>query len=126
MCRVMEGKEGAEKTADKDGPAGGAGSSSVACVEPTSSLPLNCQGMKTPLVAKKQDGATGVIVNAAERQMTRGPPPPPPMPAPPAAAGASNASKGAVTFRGRPSRVLLLKNMVGPGEVRWWRRALHA
>ena len=27
------------------------------------------------------------------------------------------AAKGAVTFRGRPSRVLLLKNMVGPGEV---------
>ena len=34
---------------------------------------------------------------------------------PPLAAG--GAQKGAVTFRGRPSRVLLLKNMVAPGEV---------
>eukprot|EP00316_Scyphosphaera_apsteinii_P023958 CAMPEP_0119307650 /NCGR_PEP_ID=MMETSP1333-20130426/8086_1 /TAXON_ID=418940 /ORGANISM="Scyphosphaera apsteinii, Strain RCC1455" /LENGTH=342 /DNA_ID=CAMNT_0007311241 /DNA_START=252 /DNA_END=1280 /DNA_ORIENTATION=- len=80
------------------------------------------QGMKTPLMAKKSDGQTGVIVNASER---RPPPPPPPPPAPPtgmagavAAAGStSSEKKGAVTFRGRPSRVLLLKNMVAPSEV---------
>lgn len=82
------------------------------------------QGMKTPLVAKKQDGATGVIVNGAERQLSRTLPPPPPPPGPPPAgvaasggAGAGGGGKGAITFRGRPSRVLMLKNMVGPGEV---------
>ena len=82
------------------------------------------QGMRTPLVAKKTDSATGVIVNADERFMGGRPPPPaaglpPPPPAGAAAGGAAGggAAKGAVTFRGRPSRVLLLKNMVGPGEV---------
>uniref|UniRef100_A0A7S0Q2L6 G-patch domain-containing protein n=1 Tax=Coccolithus braarudii TaxID=221442 RepID=A0A7S0Q2L6_9EUKA len=77
------------------------------------------QGMRTPLMAKKSDGHTGVIVNAAERPL---PPPPPPLP--PAAGGApaqqpaaAGGVKGAVTFRGRPSRVLLLKNMVAPDEV---------
>ena len=67
--------------------------------------------MKTPLMAKKMDAATGVIVNAPER---RAPPPPAPPPAPPAP---PQQNKGAVTFRGRPSRVLLLKNMVKPEEV---------
>ena len=89
------------------------------------------QGMRTPLVARKSDGATGVIVNAAERAMGRPPlplalPPPPPPPPPGAVGGATGgatvaaaagAAKGAVTFRGRPSRVLMLHNMVGPGEV---------
>ena len=81
------------------------------------------QGMRTPLVAKKTDSATAVVVNASDRFL---PPPaanlPPPGPAPgsgvPAAPPAGGAGGGrAVTFRGRPSRVLLLKNMVGPGEV---------
>ncbi|KAL1504251.1 hypothetical protein AB1Y20_010660 [Prymnesium parvum] len=88
------------------------------------------QGMKTPLMAKKTDSHTGVIVNAPERPAAKPPPPPPPpaaLPPPPAgpagpvaptpAGAAAAAPKGAVTFRGRPSRVLLLKNMVGPGEV---------
>ena len=78
------------------------------------------QGMKTPLMAKKTDGATGVIVNASDKFAKLPPPPPPPPPAAAAAAagsGGGGAPKGAVTFRGRPSRVLLLKNMVGPGEV---------
>jgi len=87
------------------------------------------QGMRTPLMAKKSDGRTGVIVNASERR----PPPPPPLPAPPpppsgvpgtaggaaggVAGSAGGEKKGAVTFRGRPSRVLLLKNMVAPADV---------
>mmetsp|Transcript_61153 Transcript_61153/g.136221 ORF Transcript_61153/g.136221 Transcript_61153/m.136221 type:complete len:210 (-) Transcript_61153:447-1076(-) len=81
------------------------------------------QGMKTPLMAKKMDASTAVIVNASERPMARPPPlPPPPPPPPPSATGVapvapSAGPKGAITFRGRPSRVLLLKNMVGPGEV---------
>ena len=76
------------------------------------------QGMKTPLVAKKMDSTTGVITNAEHRPLSR-PPPPPPPPPPSAAAGVAPEAKktGAVTFRGRPSRVLLMKNMVGPGEV---------
>ena len=82
--------------------------------------------MRTPLVAKKTDAATGVIVNAAERPLSQpgpgpaGPPPPPPpsgMPRVSAGGVPAAGPKGAVTFRGRPSRVLLLKNMVGPGEV---------
>ena len=73
------------------------------------------QGMRTPLVAKKTDSATGVIVNADDRFA---PPPPPPGPSgPPGGAAAAGGGAKAVTFRGRPSRVLLLKNMVGPGEV---------
>ena len=79
------------------------------------------QGMKTPLVAKKMDSTTGVITNAEQRPLVRPPPPPPPPPAALAgvAAGVVPEAKktGAVTFRGRPSRVLLMKNMVGPGEV---------
>ena len=72
--------------------------------------------MKTPLMAQKMDAHTGVIVNAPERR----PPPPPPLPpaAVPSLPSAADAGgmKGAVTFRGRPSRVLLLKNMIAPGE----------
>ena len=72
---------------------------------------------------------SGIIVNGAERQLSRStlpPPPPPTLPPPPPAGGAAagpvgptggGAKGGMVTFRGRPSRVLLLKNMVGPGEV---------
>ena len=74
------------------------------------------QGMRTPLVARKTDGATGVIVNASDR-FAPPPPPPPPSAPPPPAGTAGTAPPKAVTFRGRPSRVLLLKNMVGPGEV---------
>ena len=70
-----------------------------------------------------------IIVNAEERHGISARPPVPqlPPPAPPPAGGASATGGGggggggaapkAVTFRGRPSRVLLLKNMVGPGEV---------
>ena len=77
------------------------------------------QGMKTPLVAKKRDSATGVITNAEQVPLGRAPPPPPPPAAAPTAAAPPLEAKksGAVTFRGRPSRVLLMKNMVGPGEV---------
>ena len=93
------------------------------------------QGMRTPLVAKKTDSSTGVIVNAADRfgpgppgSGGLAPPPPPPGVLPgaagsaagggaAAAAGGGAGKSGGVIFRGRPSRVLMLKNMVGPGEV---------
>lgn len=80
--------------------------------------------MTTPLIARKTTSVSAVIVNAEERP--RKPPPPPPLPTPPpaaalgvggAAGGGGGERKGSVTFRGRPSRVLLLKNMVAPGEV---------
>jgi splicing factor 45 len=78
------------------------------------------QGMKTPLVARKTNAGSGVIVNAAPQAAALPPLPPPPAAPPPATSTATASGggvKGAVTFRGRPSRVLLLKNMVGPGEV---------
>ena len=62
------------------------------------------QGMTTALVHKRTDKRIGVIVNAP--------------PAPPAAATAKPA-RAPVRFPppSEQSRVLLLKNMVGPGEV---------
>ncbi len=81
------------------------------------------QGMRTPLLAQKRGGAMGVIASAPEAaenvaeigsdaphgSHADAPPPAGPQPGPHA--------KGAVTFRGRPSRVLLLLNMAGAGEV---------
>ncbi|KAI4368062.1 hypothetical protein MLD38_016668 [Melastoma candidum] len=55
------------------------------------------QGMTTPLMAKKTDRRAGVIVNASE---TKG-----------------EKKVKSVNFNGPPTRVLLLRNMVGPGEV---------
>ncbi|KAH9610343.1 hypothetical protein KSS87_022705 [Heliosperma pusillum] len=62
------------------------------------------QGITTPLMAKKTDRRAGVIVNASlkkqqvvqeqEKKVTK-----------------------SVSFNGPPTRVLLLRNMVGPGEV---------
>ncbi|KAK7251953.1 hypothetical protein RIF29_35582 [Crotalaria pallida] len=59
------------------------------------------QGITTPLMAKKTDRRAGVIVNASDNS-------------------GSKAEKKAVksaNFHGVPTRVLLLRNMVGPGEV---------
>ncbi|CAA0823756.1 DNA-damage-repair/toleration protein DRT111-chloroplastic [Striga hermonthica] len=53
------------------------------------------QGITAPLVAKKTDKRGGVIVNAGE----------------------SNKKVKSVSFNGTPTRVVLLRNMVGPGEV---------
>ncbi|CAA2980172.1 DNA-damage-repair/toleration protein DRT111, chloroplastic-like [Olea europaea var. sylvestris] len=53
------------------------------------------QGITTPLMAKKTDKRGGVIVNASE----------------------SNKKVKSVNFNGTPTRVVLLRNMVGPGEV---------
>ncbi|EPS64709.1 hypothetical protein M569_10070 [Genlisea aurea] len=53
------------------------------------------QGITTPLVAKKTDKRAGVIVNASE----------------------SAKKVKSVNFNGPPTRVVLLRNMVGPGEV---------
>ncbi|XP_051136201.1 DNA-damage-repair/toleration protein DRT111, chloroplastic isoform X2 [Andrographis paniculata] len=53
------------------------------------------QGITTPLMAKKTDKRGGVIVNASE----------------------SNKKVKSVNFNGPPTRVVLLRNMVGPGEV---------
>ncbi|XP_071724342.1 DNA-damage-repair/toleration protein 111-like [Rutidosis leptorrhynchoides] len=57
------------------------------------------QGITTPLMAKKTDKRAGVIVNASENTKA-----------------ADKKVKG-VNFNGPPTRVLMLRNMVGPGEV---------
>ncbi|XP_010241188.1 PREDICTED: DNA-damage-repair/toleration protein DRT111, chloroplastic [Nelumbo nucifera] len=55
------------------------------------------QGITTPLMAKKTDRRAGVIVNASESRPEK--------------------KMKSVKFNGPPTRVLLLRNMVGPGEV---------
>ncbi|XP_039115275.1 DNA-damage-repair/toleration protein DRT111, chloroplastic [Dioscorea cayenensis subsp. rotundata] len=55
------------------------------------------QGITTPLMAKKTDRRAGVIVNASESKSDKKP--------------------KSVNLNGPPTRVLLLRNMVGPGEV---------
>ncbi|XP_044478123.1 DNA-damage-repair/toleration protein DRT111, chloroplastic-like [Mangifera indica] len=55
------------------------------------------QGITTPLMAKKTDRRAGVIVNASENKAEK--------------------KVKSVNFDGMPTRVLLLRNMVGPGEV---------
>nr|XP_043628751.1 DNA-damage-repair/toleration protein DRT111, chloroplastic [Erigeron canadensis] len=57
------------------------------------------QGITTPLVAKKTDRRAGVIVNATEQKQA-----------------VEKKVKG-VSINGEPTRVVLLRNMVGPGEV---------
>ncbi|XP_041027809.1 DNA-damage-repair/toleration protein DRT111, chloroplastic [Juglans microcarpa x Juglans regia] len=55
------------------------------------------QGITTPLMAKKTDRRAGVIVNASETKQDK--------------------KAKSVNINGPPTRVLLLRNMVGPGEV---------
>uniref|UniRef100_A0A0R0E5T2 G-patch domain-containing protein n=1 Tax=Glycine max TaxID=3847 RepID=A0A0R0E5T2_SOYBN len=58
------------------------------------------QGITTPLMAKKTDRRAGVIVNASDNNNS-----------------SSSKKVKSVNFNGVPTRVLLLRNMVGPGEV---------
>ncbi|KAI4306336.1 hypothetical protein L6164_029623 [Bauhinia variegata] len=55
------------------------------------------QGITTPLMARKTDRRAGVIVNASDNKPEK--------------------KVKSVNFNGPPTRVLLLRNMVGPGEV---------
>ncbi|XP_015883069.2 DNA-damage-repair/toleration protein DRT111, chloroplastic [Ziziphus jujuba] len=55
------------------------------------------QGITTPLMAKKTDRRAGVIVNASDTKPEK--------------------KVKSANFNGVPTRVLLLRNMVGPGEV---------
>ncbi|XP_058730618.1 DNA-damage-repair/toleration protein DRT111, chloroplastic-like [Vicia villosa] len=55
------------------------------------------QGITTPLMAKKTDRRAGVIVNASDSK--------------------SDKKVKSVNINGVPTRVMLLRNMVGPGEV---------
>ncbi|KAK4254732.1 hypothetical protein QN277_010071 [Acacia crassicarpa] len=55
------------------------------------------QGITTPLMARKTDRRAGVIVNASDNKPDK--------------------KLKTVNFNGPPTRVLLLRNMVGPGEV---------
>lgn len=68
-------------------------------------LGRNRQGMATPLMMQKTDVRTGVIVSAA----------------PPAGAAAAEQQppkrQRAATFNRAPTKVVLLTNMIGPGEV---------
>ncbi|GAB2280815.1 hypothetical protein Dimus_015438 [Dionaea muscipula] len=57
------------------------------------------QGITTPLMAKKTDRRAGVIVNASEAKPEK------------------KEKAKSVNFNGPPTRVLMLRNMVGPGEV---------
>lgn len=55
------------------------------------------QGITTPLMAKKTDRRAGVIVNASDSKTEK--------------------KVKSVNLNGPPTRVLMLRNMVGPGEV---------
>ncbi|XP_027087890.1 DNA-damage-repair/toleration protein 111-like isoform X1 [Coffea arabica] len=60
------------------------------------------QGITTPLMVKKTDRRAGSIVNASASKQQEQPP---------------DKKVKSVSFNGPPTRVLLLRNMVGPGEV---------
>ncbi|KNA23355.1 hypothetical protein SOVF_025640 [Spinacia oleracea] len=64
------------------------------------------QGITTPLMAKKTDRRAGVIVNASETKQQQQ-----------QQQQQQEKKVKSVNFNGPPTRVLLLRNMVGPGEV---------
>ncbi|KAJ1622368.1 hypothetical protein T492DRAFT_633944 [Pavlovales sp. CCMP2436] len=79
------------------------------------------QGMTTPLVAVRT-GKSATIINAQPQMLPPAMLPPPASPValgPPPAPAASAAAAGPapLTFRGRPSKVLLLRNMSAASEV---------
>ncbi|CAD7694646.1 unnamed protein product [Ostreobium quekettii] len=62
------------------------------------------QGMATPLIAQKTDKRSGVIVNAEQKKSADMPPP-------------EKKPRLGAAFEGQPTKVVLLRNMIGPGEV---------
>eukprot|EP00873_Tetraselmis_striata_P005029 jgi/Tetstr1/425293/TSEL_015744.t1 len=103
---------GASASGPTPSPGGGGGMSAAARMmakmgwKEGQGLGRTKQGMITPLVAQKTDTHAGVIINA---QPSAPPPGPPQQPTPKKASG--------VSFQGTPTTIVLLRNMVGPGEV---------
>lgn len=74
-----------------------------------SGLGKNADGIATPLMHRKVGVASGQIVQAPPKPVLAPKKPAPSLPAP--------AKKPTKRLRGRPCEVIMLRNMVGPGEV---------
>ncbi|XP_067139316.1 splicing factor 45 isoform X1 [Centruroides vittatus] len=73
------------------------------------------QGMSQALQVEKTSKRGGKIIH--EKDIPKEPPSPPPEPPPPPAPVNTNPSESITEIMKNPSKVVLLRNMVGPGEV---------
>ncbi|XP_023210343.1 splicing factor 45-like isoform X2 [Centruroides sculpturatus] len=73
------------------------------------------QGMSQALQVEKTSKRGGKIIH--EKDIPKEPPSPPPEPPPPPAPVNMNPSESITEIMKNPSKVVLLRNMVGPGEV---------